>query len=90
MCVCRHAESSWEAASRLNWALDGVLLQLFYVVLHLQWCWKTKAHLISIKTTVRRKLVLGVMDCKRTKKLVVLSGVFCWFFFFPNDENNLN
>lgn len=79
---CSSRGTSWEPASRLNWTLDGALLQLFYVVLNLYWCWKTKAHLITIKIAVRRKSVLRVMDCKRTERLLGLE-VF-------EDENNVN
>lgn len=74
--------AGWEPASTLNCTLDGAFLQLFYVVLNLYWCWKTKAHLISIKITVRRKSVLRVMDCKRIERLLGLG--------FFKDENNLN
>lgn len=80
--ACSVRDASWEPASRLNWTLDGALLQLFYVVLNLYWCWKTKAHLISIKITVRRKPVLRVMDCKRIERLLALG--------FFKDENSLN
>lgn len=74
--------ASWEPASRLNCALDGALLQLFYVVLNLYWCWKTKAHLISIKITARRKSVLRLTDCKIIERLLGLV--------FFKDANNLN
>jgi len=74
--------ASGEPARRLNWTSDAALLQLFSAVLNLYWYWKTKAHLISIKITVRRKSVLRVMGCKRIQRLLGLG--------FFEDENNLN
>lgn len=79
---CSARDTSWESASRLNWTLDGALLQLFHVVLNLYWCWKTKAHLSTIKTAVGRKSVLRVTDCERTDRLLGL-GVF-------EDENTVD
>lgn len=53
-------------------SLTRALLQLFCVVLNLDLSWKTKANLISIKITVRRRSVLRVMDCKRIERLFSL------------------
>lgn len=56
---------------------------MFYVALHLYWCWKTKAHLIRIKIVVRSKWGLRVMDCERIEGLMGLG-------FFYKDENNVH
>lgn len=76
-------DGSWEPAFRLNWASDRALLQMFYVALHLYWCWKTKAHLIRMEIIVRRKWGLRVMVQERIEGLIGLG-------FFYKDENNVN